>query len=148
VQVALDLPADLTIRVAERKVQFVWEAEGQSYPADERGTLLSGAEIPPDAFHIRCTEGGSLAGGQALDPAVLETVRGLSQVLGGVRAFEYSPRYGVSWRNGEGWLVRFGVGGDLAQKVAVMQSITAELADKRIEPQFLDVGVPSRPYYR
>lgn len=148
VRVAVDLPGRLCVAVTERKVQFVWEAEGQVYLADEGGTILGGAEAPMDALRIRCTEGCALAPGQALDPAVLETVSTLSGLLGAARTFEYSPVDGVCWRNGRGWLIRFGVGGDLLQKVAVMQSITADLADKGIEPQFLDVGVPSRPYYR
>jgi hypothetical protein len=147
-RVAVTLPGRLSIHVIEKKVQFVFEAGGLTLMADEHGTVLGGATASPDAFLIRCTDGGIPGDGRALDPAVLETVRGLSQLLGGQRTFEYSPRYGVSWRNGKGWLVRFGVGGDLLQKVAVMQSITAELADRGTEPQFLDVGVPSRPYYR
>lgn len=148
VRVSLDLPTRLRIEVVESKAQFAWEVDGQRYLADERGRVLSGAEAPPEVLHIRCTEGCAEATGGSLDRAVLDTVRDLSAVLGGARTFEYSARYGVCWRNGKGWLVRFGVGGDLQQKVAVMQGITAELVDKGIQPEFLDVGVPSRPYYR
>jgi len=146
--VAVNLPARLSIHVSERKVQFVCEAGGESYVADEHGIVLGGAVAPPDALLIRCTEGSVPVDGHILDQAVLDTVKGLSQLLGEQRVFEYSPRHGVSWRNDKGWLVRFGVGGDLHEKLTVMQSMTAELEDKGIQPEFLDVGVPSRPFYR
>jgi len=148
-RVSLRLPALLSIHVVERKARFVWEAGGQVFLVDERGTVIGGSEVaPPDALLIRCTEGCTSPAGQTLDPAVLDTALRLSNLLGGQRSFEYSPRFGVSWRTGQGSLVHFGVGGDLQQKVVVMRSMLAELAGSDVKPQFLDVGVPSRPYYR
>jgi len=40
------------------------------------------------------------------------------------------------------------LGGDLAQKVAVMRTLSADLARQGVKPQFLDVSVPGRPFYR
>ncbi|MDI7274791.1 MAG: FtsQ-type POTRA domain-containing protein [Anaerolineae bacterium] len=148
VRVALGLPAELRIHVVEKKVSFVCEAEGQRYLVDESGTILGGGVALPEALVIRCAEGRLPGTGETLDLAVLETAATLSSLLGGVRTFEYSPRFGVSWVTQGGWPVHFGVGGDLAGKVAVMRSMLADLAEKGITPEFLDVGVPSRPYYR
>ncbi len=147
VRVSVSLPARLCIQVAEKTVQFVWEAGGHAYLADGRGTVLGDGPAPADALHIRSAS-GPLSPGQGLDPAVLDTAARLSQLLGGVRTFEYTERYGVSWRTAQGWPAHFGVGGDIVGKVAVMRSMMAELAAKGASPQFLDVGVPSRPYYR
>ncbi len=147
-RVSIDLPSRLCIRVDEKIARFVWEAGDQSYLVDSEGTILGGAGAPDDAFRVHCTEGDLPAVGGKFDPDVLAAIEELSQLLGGVRLFDYSARYGVCWQNGRGWLVRFGVAGDLARKVAVMQSLSAELTDQGIEPQFLDVGNPSRPYYQ
>jgi cell division septal protein FtsQ len=147
-RVALGLPAQVSIHLEERQAQFVWQAGGQAYLVDERGTVVGTGDAPPSAVLIRCSEGCAPPDEQALDTAVLDTAMQLSQILGGQRSFDYSPRFGVSVRTEQGWLVHFGVGGDLAQKVAVMQSLQAELASNGIQAQFLDVGVPSRPYYR
>jgi len=145
VEVSLMLPARVGIRVAERQIRFVWRAGGQDYLADERGTVLGVGVAPADVFVIRSAEDAVPA---QLDEGVLATVVGLSQLLGGERSFDYSSRFGISWRSERGWLVHFGVGGDLAEKVAVMRSMLAQLAQEGVTPQFLDVGVPSRPYYR
>lgn len=150
VRVAVNLPGELHIHVVERKVRFVWEAAGRSYLADERGNVLAsgGVSAPPDALRIRAEDGAPVAEGQTLDPAVLDAVAQLSQLLGGQRTFEYSARYGVGWRTEGGWPVHFGVGGDMAEKVAVMRTIMTQLERARTRPQLLDVSVPSRPYYR
>jgi len=147
-QVALGLPARLRIHVQERNVRYVWEVGGQGYLTDDRGTVLGVGNAPPDALLIRAGEGPAPSQGQQLDPAVLSTVSALSQLLGNARTFEYAPHFGVGWRSKEGWPVYFGVGGDLPEKVAVMQSMMSRLAGEGISPQFLDVGVPNRPYYR
>ncbi len=147
-RVALGLPATLRIHVVEKRVSFVWEAGGERYLADAEGTVLGTGAIVPEAILIRSADGQAMAGGQMLDRAVLDTAAALSPLLGGVRTFEYSSRYGVSWITPDGWPVHFGTGGDLEGKVAVMRSMLADMADRGITPQFLDVGVPTRPYYR
>ncbi len=147
-RVAVGLPAVLRIRVVERQVRFVWEAEGQTWLADAKGVILGRGSSPGGMLYIRCTEGCTAAAGQQLDPAVLEAVASLSRLLGGRLQFEYSLGHGVSWRSEQGWPVYFGTGADLPLKVAVMQSMLADLEANGIQPQFLDVSVPSRPFYR
>jgi len=146
-KVSLGLPAVLHIRVVEKTVRYVWEVAGQSFLADERGVVIGTGTAGPDALHIRASEGAAPTSGQALDTAVLDTARGLSELLG-TKTFEYSSRQGIGWRSGQGWPVYFGLGGDLAQKVAVMRTLSADLARQGVKPQFLDVSVPGRPFYR
>ena len=148
VQVALGLPAQVKIHVVERQARFVWEVGDQSYLVDARGAVVGTGDGPPGVLRIRCAEGCTPPDEQMLDPAVLDTAMQLSQLLGGQQSLGYSSRFGLSVRTEHGWLVYFGVGGDLPQKVAVMRSLLAELVSSGIEPQFIDVGVPSRPYYR
>jgi len=147
VKVSLGLPAELHIRVVEKTVRYVWEAGGQSFLADEQGVVIGTGTAGPDALHIRAGEGAPPVAGQALDAAVLDTARSLSDLLG-ARSFEYSTRQGIGWRSAQGWPVYFGLGGDLAQKVAVMRTLSADLARQGVKPQFLDVSVPGRPFYR
>ncbi len=148
VKVSLGLPAELHIRVVEKRVRFVWEVAGQAYLADEKGVIVGTGAAAPDAVRIRVSEGAAPATGQVLDAAVLQTAWGLSELLPGARSFEYSPRQGIGWRSEQGWPVYFGLGGDLAQKVAVMRALAADLARQGVKPQFLDVSVPGRPFYR
>ncbi len=148
VRVALRLPAQVEIRVAEKQARFVWEAGGEPWLVDASGVIIGSGDAPPEAVHIRALEEGVVPGeGQALDSAVLDTAEQLSALLG-ARTFEYTPGQGVGWRTEQGWTVHFGVGGDLAGKVAVMRAVTAELEQNGITPQFLDVSVAGRPYYR
>lgn len=145
-RVALNLPARVEISVVEKEARFAWVVSGVTYLADERGLIIGSGEAP-GALLIRADESAAPVEGQALDEAVLSTVVGLSQILG-AREFEYSPGQGVSWRTEQGWPVCFGVGGDLAGKVAVMRTVAAELESQGFEPEFLDVSVASRPFYR
>jgi len=148
VRVAVALPARLTVRVAERSVAYAWEVSGQTYLADDRGVVLGAGAPPAGALRIKAGDGQAPAAGQALDLPVLQTAAALSPLLGGNLNFEYTPDSGIIWQSPEGWPVRFGVGGDLPAKVAVMRSMSAQLAQQGVAPQFLDVNVPSRPFYR
>jgi len=148
VRVALGLPARLHIAVVEKQASIVWEAGEQSLLADEQGVIIGAGSAGPEALHIRAIEGAPPATGQALDRAVLETALGLSDLLGGARSFEYSPRQGIGWRTEQGWPVYFGVGGDPNQLVAAMRAVMADIKRQGLRPQFLDVSVPGRPFYR
>ncbi len=147
-RVTVSLPALLHIDVAEKKARIVWEVGGQAFLADAQGLVMGAGSVLPDALHIRASEVMPPAEGQQLDAAVVETALSLSELLGGARSFDYSPRQGIVWRTEQGWPVSLGVGGDLTQKVAVMRTVLAELVRQGIKPEFLDVSVPARPYYR
>jgi len=146
-RVAVDLPARLTIQVAEPAVQMAWEVGGQTYLTDEQGHVMGNGAAPAEAVRVHCSDDTQALDGQIGDRAVIETVLQLSQHLG-CREFEYTPHLGVAWRTPAGWPVYFGVGGDLAQKVSVMRTMVQELEAKGIQPQFLNVAVPTRPYYQ
>ncbi len=146
-RVALQLPARIEIGVQEKRARFVWEVAGESCLADEAGVVIGTGEAPGDAVRIRVPESVVPAEGESLDRAVLATAERLSELLG-VRTFEYTTRQGIGLRTEQGWPVYFGVGDDLPQKVAVMRTVAAELAQEGVTPEFLDVSVPARPYYR
>ncbi len=146
-RVALGLPAQVAVRVVERPVRYAWEVAGQTYLADDRGVVLGVGAPPIDVLHIHATEGQPPAVGDTLDLSALQTATALSPLLGGDLNFDYSPRFGIMWHAPEGWLVHFGLGGDLPAKVAVMRSMLAQSAGQGGTPEFLDVTVPSRPFY-
>ena len=148
VRVSLALPARASLQVSERTVAMAWEAGGQTVLTDARGNLLGSGQAPADGIVVRVWEGETFPfNGQGLDLAAVETIIGLSRALG-ARSFEYSAHMGVAWRSAEGWPVYFGIGGDIGQKVAVMNEMLDELRAKGIHPEWLNVGVPSRPYYK
>jgi hypothetical protein len=74
-------------------------------------------------------------------------VKELEQLQPEVRAYQYSDRYGLSFKNSYGWPVRLGDEREIATKLNLVHALVDYLLDQGIAPAFVDVRYPEAPYY-
>ncbi len=146
-RVRCGLPADCVISVVERPASLVWRqgdaqvwigADGVAVPA--RGEL-------PNAVVLDAAGSTALKPGDRLDLAVVTAVGELERLQPEVRVYQYSDRYGLSFKNAYGWQVRLGGGGAIADRLNVLHALTDYLLSQGIVPAFVDVRYPEAPYY-
>lgn len=79
---------------------------------------------------------------------VLQGAQQLVELRPNIDQLYYTPYGGLSYQDGRGWRVYFGVGPDMAEKLAVYETIVEALLARQIAPEYIHVNNPQRPYYR
>jgi cell division septal protein FtsQ len=60
----------------------------------------------------------------------------------------YKPSDGLGYQDGRGWTAYFGTGRDMHQKLAVYETIVANLLERGARPAYISVANQYKPYYR
>lgn len=173
--VELHWPQEVRIIVTEDAPVFVWEEAGQRYWVNDRGEYVptgdqgvSGlmvitAEVPPAPTATPEPEAAAKGSeveteaAQAFRPKtflrfvpreVLIGAQQLVEIRPNIDRLFYTPYGGLSYQDGRGWRGYFGVGDDMFTKVALYETIIADLLARDITPSYINVSNPERPYYR
>lgn len=147
VDVKVELPNRLIIRVVERQPVAVWQAGDRQLLVDLEGVLFEVRGDASKAIVIRDLRGTPLQPGNAVDPEAVYTALELSRLLPEQRVFDWHPGAGLSFVTEEGWRVQIGDRQKLPLKVLIYRRFREQLAPLR-QVAFLDLSVPERPYYR
>jgi hypothetical protein len=89
--------------------------------------------------------------GEATDFVPAEAVAGalqLRQLRPNIELLHYDALRGLSYQDGRGWRGYFGVGTDMAQKLAVYEDLVADLTARGIQPTMISVESAQAPYYQ
>ncbi|HDD24580.1 MAG TPA: FtsQ-type POTRA domain-containing protein [Chloroflexi bacterium] len=140
------LPATCTIEVKERQPRVMWNENDVWWWVDESGVVMHAQGALPEGWVVygplpRDAEG-------RLDERVRVALEELS-VLGmsSTTVFTYVPGRGLVFTNAEGWRVVLGEGAGMADRLAVLEPLTAHLKAEGITPRFVDVRFVEAPYY-
>ncbi len=147
VDVKLDLPNRLAIRVVERRPVAVWQAGEQRFLVDAEGVLFEVRGDISRAVVVRDLRNASLRPGERVDPEAIVAALELNRLLPEQRVFDWRPGAGLSFVTDEGWRVQVGDHQNLKLKVLIYRQFRAQVAPAR-NVTFLDLSVPERPYYR
>lgn len=154
-QVNLGFPARVTIEVEERRPALAWQVAGTTYSVADDGTVLpatsAGSGSPPraDGLPLVEAEGGPLQFGAKVNGQAVALALRLRGLVPSAQKLVYSVERGMGVVTAQGWPVFFGVQDDeIAARVAVLNSLTDQLRERRIEPEFIDLRSSSRPFYR
>jgi hypothetical protein len=80
--------------------------------------------------------------------SVLEGALQLRELRPNIHKLYYRPSGGLSYQDGRGWRAYFGVGTDMEQKLAVYETLVAELLARGLTPVYISVSNQQKPYYR
>ncbi|MDQ7028320.1 MAG: FtsQ-type POTRA domain-containing protein [Ardenticatenia bacterium] len=147
VDVKLDLPNRLVIRVVERQPVAAWQAGDQLFLVDAEGVLFEVRGDPSNAVLVRDVRNEPLRPGDRVDPEAIVTALELNQIMPERREFEWRPGAGLSFVTEEGWRVQIGDHQNLMLKVLIYRQFQVQVAPAR-NVTLLDLSVPERPYYR
>lgn len=155
VEATCRLPAACTISVVERRPMVLWDADGELWWVDEEGAVflaqegVPGSEITEDGrgqWQVRGSlprdDEGNLD--ERVSVALAELWKSGRDLPG---QFEYAPPEGLSFVDERGWQVIVGQGSGMAERLAVLERIAAQLESREQTPRFVDVRFPKAPYY-
>lgn len=147
VRVTCGLPADCVIHLVERPASLVWrQGDAQVWIGTDGVAIPARGELP-NAVVLDAVGSTALKPGDRLAPTLVAAVQELERLQPEVRAYQYSDRYGLSFKNSYGWPVRLGDGQEIATKLNLVQALADYLLDQGIAPAFVDVRYPAAPYY-
>lgn len=143
-------PSAVTIVVTERIPVVTWiegehkmwvDAQGRKFKA--RGDLPGLLPITVDDAAGEFPDAGQLVPVEAIQGA-LE----LRDLRPNIELLHYDAQHGLSYQDGRGWRGYFGVGTDMAEKLAVYETLVDNLLSRGIHPAAISVESAHAPYYR
>ena len=147
-RVTVGLPAHVQIDVEERQPIVVWQVAGNRYGLAEDGTVVPPEGLPPDAPTVQA-EGQPLKYGTKLSAELVAVARHVRQLVPDAKSIVYSQERGIGIMTEGNWPVYFGMKDDaIAARVSVLNGLLQQFKQQKIQPEFVDLSLASRPYYR
>jgi cell division septal protein FtsQ len=148
VYVECRLPNELSIRIEQGDVRFIWHTAGTAYLVDGAGRVLQADDgAHGGLLSILDLDDRPLRPGEHVATQALTTVERLHSLLPEIRAFEYSEEMGVSLHDARGWRICFGDDRALAEKVASMRALLLKIASRGETAKLIDLRFVGSPYY-
>ncbi|GAB4492981.1 MAG: hypothetical protein Fur0016_28910 [Anaerolineales bacterium] len=157
--VQVELPAKVTITVAERQPVAAWMQDGQvvwvdayGYAFPPRGqveglVMVTAAGNPPTPGNLGLAQ--TIGARPFLTPELSAAIATLAPQVPEGAALVYDPRYGLGWSDPRGWQAYFGKNNsDITTKLLVYQSLVENLAARGVQPILISVEYPNSPFYR
>ncbi len=157
--VQVELPAKVTITVAERQPVAAWLQDGQvvwvdayGYAFPPRGQVdglvtVTAAGNPPTPDNLDLSQ--TIGARPFLTKELSAAIATLAPQVPEGAALVYDPRYGLGWSDPRGWQAYFGKNNSgIATKLAVYQSLVENLAARGVQPTIISVEYPNSPFYR
>ncbi len=169
IQVAVSLPAVVSITAEERKPVIAWHAGDKVYWSDEEGVLFTprgeerdllviniDGEMPFEAFEASLTEETDVMALQLLnanprkvDSKALSTAQKLAREVEAGTALAYSQENGLGWVNATGCEVFVGMDtANMQEKMVVYKAILEALNLAGLTPSKISVANVDAPFYR
>jgi hypothetical protein len=86
-------------------------------------------------------------GADLVPQAAIHGALQLRELRPNIELLHYDVKHGLSYQDGRGWRGYFGVGTDMAEKLAVYEGLTADLTGRGIYPKSISVENIRAPYY-
>lgn len=152
--VTLEWPNLVQIAVQEDTPVAIWQQAGKEYWINSQGYLMPARREMPELLHIQSesTEVMEDAEGNLLRAFIpLELLAGAQQLQAlrpNLGTLYYRPNDGLSFDDPQGWRVYLGVGTNMHQKLVVYEAIVTDLQERSLQPEYISVSNPTKPYYR
>jgi len=168
-KVTLAWPNQVEIEIIEDTPIAVWQEGGQQFWITKRSELIPARtpaiglltieyEVPPTpSADSASTDEAAVTEETAVSPHaavgfvpedVLSGALQLRQLRPNIDKLFYRPASGLSYQDGRGWRAFFGTGTDMNQKLAVYETIVADLQARQIQPAYISVSNQEKPYYK
>lgn len=146
----LEWPNTVRLQVTERQPLFVWQSTKQTVWVDESGRVFAPRARQAGASPCGCPTVRDLDN-QArtqLDMPLVLAIQTVLTALPQVKQFDYGSLKGLSFQSEQGWRVLFGQPNQLNAKLTLLNTLTAQLATQKITPEYIDVRLPERAFYK
>lgn len=148
VQVSTEMPNRVAVRINERSPRFAWVTKGSTYWVDDDGIAVRARFVAPSLLTLKDVDGTAVEIGERVSAEAFNAAVSLRNLWPkGPTAFEWSKAHGLAARDEHGWLIYFGSASQMADKLAALKIVTAQLAKDRHTIAYIDVG-NGLPYYQ
>ncbi len=131
VDVDIVWPGKLFITLTEAVPVMVWQSGDRVVWVDEVGTVVSEANGNMDLLPIVVDDGSlSLEIDSKVPLVAMNTAHELKRLRGNIEMLHYDAANGISYQDGRGWRVYFGIENDVTLKLVRYESFVAE----QVEP--------------
>jgi hypothetical protein len=142
------LPNEVQVQIDERVPRFVWQTRGGTYWVDDDGIALRARFNVPALLTMKDLDSTGTKIGERVNADAFNAAVNLRNLWAdGPRAFEWSKAHGLSVRDGHGWLIYFGSASQIADKLAALKIVTAQLVKNQHPVAYIDVG-SGLPYFQ
>jgi cell division protein FtsQ len=146
--VSLSLPANVEIKVVERRPELLWQTGETVWWVDQEGTIVPPKQDLRGMLRIIDDDRQALQAGYQIDPTIVAGAQTLRLLAPDVAVIRYSRAQGLMAATPEGWPVYLGDGSDIKAKLVVLTELLADLQARNVKPAFIDMRDPLRPVYR
>lgn len=145
--VTLDWPNQATIAISEDTPVAVWVQQNDRYWVNETGDLVPARMGTTGLLTIEAEQESPFGEDLFLPDDVLRGALQLRELRPNIDHLYYRSGNGLSYQDGRGWRVYFGSGLDMAQKLAVYETLVEDLMSRSITPSYISVSNQEKPYY-
>ena len=144
-------PNSVTIMVQERAPVLLWQAGDGKWWVDAEGHRFKMRDPIPGVLPILVDDvlpGTPASTAQAVPLAAVQGALQLKQLRPNIEMLHYDSLHGMSYQDGRNWRGYFGVGLDMAEKLAVYETLVENLLSRGIHPTVVSVENLKAPFYR
>jgi cell division protein FtsQ len=158
VDVQVDVPNSVKIKVEERTPILIWRQDDKSVLVDANGfafplresaasepELIVQASGPPPVIIETQTK---LEPIRFLPVEMVSAFVSLSAIVPTDTNLVFDSVHGLGWKDKKGWEVYFGDVSDIDMKLNVYKAILQKLKKEKIEPALISIEYVHAPYYR
>lgn len=147
-QVSVDFPDLVQVQIVEREPRFIWQTPRGSYWVDDDGIAVRVRFDAPNLLTMKDLDSALIRPGDRVNPEAFNAAVNLRNLWrDGPREFEWSKAHGLTVHDSHGWLVYFGSPSQMADKLAALKIVSAQLTKDKHSIDYVDVG-SGLPYYR
>jgi len=142
-------PNEVFIEVTENEPVLAWSQGGQTVWVDQDGVIFPARGELAGLLPIVADDATTgLASNTRIPVAVIEGALQLKQLRSNIELLHYDAVNGLSYQDGRNWRGYFGAGPDMEVKLAVYETLIADLLARGIQPTVISVVDKDAPYYR
>lgn len=146
--VTVKLPAQVTIKVSERRPQLLWQSGDTVWWVDEEGTIVPPKAEVEDMLKIVDDDRQPLEVGYQINPELIKGAQTLRILAPDVRVVRHARATGLVVATPEGWPVYLGDGADMKAKLMVLSALLPQLRENERPPAYIDLRDPLQPVYQ
>lgn len=149
--VTVKWPNTVTLVVQERVPVILWEEGDRQWWVDANGFKFKSRGELPGLLPVMVDDvlpGTAVSDTEVIPPEAVAGAILLKQLRPNIELLHYDTLHGLSYQDGRSWRGYFGVGLDMAEKLAVYETLVENLVSRGIHPSAVSVEDLRQPYYR
>ncbi len=143
-------PQMVNIIIQEREPALVWEQSGTAIWVDIQGRIMAQREDRPNLVRISAdmsVSDGPLGESGRVEMGVVVGALQLQSLMPEVTTWRYDSVQGLGFVNSNGWQVWLGTGAGMQEKIAIYNTLSADMVARGIQAGELNIVDPDHPFY-